>query len=127
MPFERFVSCCTTLQLAAREVARVAFLQVSRERPTALLGLSAIWAALVVCIIRSLSINPLSIRPLHRWIYDVNAVLEMATIKLQPLTLHYNLVAAATLTSVSGATHRRGLQGDDMPKAAEVLPRLCTT
>ena len=80
MPLERFVSCCTTLQLAAREVARVAFLQVSRERPTALLGLSAIWAALVVCFIRSLSINPLSIRPLHRWIYDVNAVLEMATI-----------------------------------------------
>ena len=51
MPLERFVSCCTTLQLAAREVARVAFLQVSRERPTALLGLSAIWAALVVCFI----------------------------------------------------------------------------
>ena len=95
---ERFVACCVTLRIAVGEVARLAFAQVSRERPDALLGASGVWCAFFFSFVRSLSADPLDVsRPLHRWFFDMDAVLALAVVKLEPL--QYNLRAAATVNA----------------------------
>ena len=97
MGYERFVACCHTLRLAVSEVARLSFLMVSRERPSALLGPSATWAALVFCFARSLSSKPLALRAPHRWTFDNDAITALAMVKLKPV--QYNLDAVASVAS----------------------------
>ena len=83
---ERFVAMCSTLRLANAEVARLAFADVTRERPSALLGASGVWAALFFAFARSLSPTPLDVsKPPHRTVFDVDAVLALAQVKLEPL------------------------------------------
>jgi hypothetical protein len=129
---ERFVACCVTLRIAVGEVARLAFAQVSRERPDALLGASGVWCAFFFSCVRSLSSDPLDVsRPLHRWFFDMDAVLALATVKLEPL--QYNLRAAATvnagllhgesalLTQLGSALSRTGHGGNASAGATHYL------
>ena len=95
LALERFMSCCSQLGIATTEIARAAFLQVSRQRPGALLGASATWVAIFFASVRSLSRTPLLTRCSHRWTYDREAVLELVVMKLTHL--QYNLNAAASL------------------------------
>ena len=104
MDAERFVACCRLLQLAVAGVAHRAFAQVSRERPGAVLGSSAVWAALFFCFVRALDAEPLSPRPLHKFVFDTGAVLALGRVKLLPL--QYNLEAAASVA------RSQRLQGD---------------
>ena len=59
MSVERFTSCCATLGISSAGVARMAFLQITRERPGALLGLSSLWHALFFCFVRGVAPDPL--------------------------------------------------------------------
>jgi len=95
LALERFMSCCSQLGIATTEIARAAFLQVSRQRPGALLGASATWVAIFFAFVRSLSRTPLLTRCSHRWTYDHEVVLELVVMKLTHL--QYNLNAAASL------------------------------